>query len=582
MKKLGFLQKQVLIYSLLILIFMAILILWTHSYIMNISLTQSATSQEQLANSSLSQVDGYLDQMLLIATEVAHDTEIERIMETLYKRDNSDAENHFSQSPEETANLQKLLDRHNEIKNPVCSIDIYNRRGDYVTTNPAYHFSLIHRDWYFDFLDLAFVRDAREFIMMGPTLGESDLPPADERFIYMIMPIKSRDGGEFYGYVEVFQQLGSLYAQLDFDQESTTDIYLFYEVDGQPAGQIYPDPAQHPFPDLQDGHYHKTQLQSSYGWFVILLQDQSEFLAPYRQMLVYLYLGSLALFLLLLACVYLLVQHTNKPILALSRRVREATLTNLPGGPVSGATDEVKELEQSVDSMMQRLKASVTLEQQAYLKALQAQMDPHFLYNCLSTISALGAEADVEVIPRFCLHLAAMLRYETTYQNDLVTLADELGNVRDYLTLMKIRYEDNISYEIDADDALLTLPLPRLVLQPLVENCFSHGFQGVKPPWHLTLRAFREDGQWVIAIADNGAGFDQDRLDRLRAQVERLMQDLKSGTANLQIGGLGLASTIVRLRLMSAQQTDFSITPNTPTGTVVTLRGEFHDERSGG
>ena len=120
------------------------------------------------------------------------------------------------------------------------------------------------------------------------------------------------------------------------------------------------------------------------------------------------------------------------------------------------------------------------------------------------------------------------------------------------------------------------------MLQPLVENCFSHGFKGVKPPWRLTLRAFRQAGQWVIAIADNGAGFEQDRLERLRVQVEQLMQDLKAGTANLQIGGLGLASTIVRLRLMTAQQTDFSITPNAPTGTVVTLRGEFHDERSGG
>jgi len=412
--------------------------------------------------------------------------------------------------------------------------------------------------------------------MMGPSPRIVLPGSVDENCIYMLMPIKNHDETEAYGYVEVYQSLAPLFEQLDLEKETGLDVYLFFEMNLERGGQIYP--TDQAFPDTTTGAYYETELQSSYGWFVVLLRNQAEFLASYQNMLVYLYLGGFALFVLLFLCVFLLVRHTSKPILNLSSRVKEVTLTNLPDLSVTDdALDEVKELERSVEHMMQRVKASVELEQHAYLNALQAQMNPHFLYNCLSTISSLGIEAESTSIPRFCAHLAAILRYETTYKNKLVTLEDELHNVRDYLELMTIRYEKNLSYEIETDETLNTLRLPRLVLQPLVENCFTHGFKAVKPPWHVTLRAFREETQWVIQVCDNGVGFSEEKRGELQEQVEYLMKHLGAGYSELEIGGLGLASTIVRLTLMSADKLSFAITQNEPTGTIITLRGIFHD-----
>ena len=580
MKKLGFLQKQLLVYSLLLMVAVAILIFWAHSYIIDISQEKARITQEQLTDAALEHVDSYLDHLMLIATQVAHDSEIVSIMEQLYHEGNDPAENYFETDAQAQRRIAELLSRHNQIKDPVHRIDVHNSYGDYICTDPTPELlqsgaAFVHQDYFLSFLSLAFVRDARDFIMMGPD-PEATIPETiGEDHIYMMMPIKNHAETEIYGYVEVYQPLEPLFSQLNMDKRTGIDVYLFYEMDGHPGGQIYP--TDQTFPDTETGSYHKTQLQSYYDWFVILLQDQEEFLASYHSMLLYLLLGGAALFALLFICVYLLVRYTNRPILQLSRRVKETTLTGLP--EQSGqeiASDEVKELERSFDHMLQRLKTSVELEQQAYLKALQAQMNPHFLYNCLCVISSLSsAECENSAIPNFCSHLASMLRYETTYRNETVTLAEELDNVRDYLALMKVRYEHHFSYEIEIDESLLSLPLPRLVLQPLVENCFSHGFKSVEPPWRLSIRVFREENRWVIRVADNGCGFPEEKRQELLRQVESTLSDL--GGADLQIGGLGLVNTIIRLRIMSADAISFSITPNDPTGTILTLRGVCHD-----
>ena len=579
MKKLGFLQKQLLVYSLLLMVAVVILIFWAHSYVIEISEEKAILTQEQLTTSSLEQVNNYLDHLMLIATQVAHDTEIVTVMEQLYTEDNDPDTNLFAENTEIQTRMAEILARHNQLKDPVYRIDVHNTLGDYVCTNPTPELlesgtTFTQRPWFHRFLDAAFVRDARSFIMMGPE--RRALPDtAPENCIYMMMPIKNHDEDETYGYVEVYHTLDPLFAQLEQHQQSGIDTYLFFEMNLERGGQIYP--LNRPFPDLSAGKYFETERQSDYSWFVVLLQDQEEFLASYHSMLFYLLLGGAALFALLFICVYLLVRYTNRPILQLSRRVKETTLTGLP--EQSGrepASDEVKELERSFDHMLQRLKTSVELEQQAYLKALQAQMNPHFLYNCLCVISSLSsAECENSAIPNFCSHLASMLRYETTYRNETVTLAEELDNVRDYLALMKVRYEHHFSYEIEVDESLLSLPLPRLVLQPLVENCFSHGFKSAEPPWRLSIQVFREENQWIIRVADNGCGFPEEKRQELLRQVESTLSDL--GGADLQIGGLGLVNTIIRLRIMSADAISFSITPNDPTGTILTLRGVCHD-----
>lgn len=582
-KTLSFFGRQVLTYSLLIALAVAVLFFWAYQIVLDISREKAMVTQEQLTASTLDQVDSYLDRIMLIATQVAHDSEVVEMMQQLSGEGNDPDTNYFITNTEARIRMDRLLSSHNEIKDPVYRIAVFTPTGDYACTDPTISIlengtASVMKEKFQEFLPRAFIKEGRDFIMMGPSLRHLPADFEGKNCIYMLMPIQNYERTKTYGYVQVFQSLDPLFAQLDMDKQTSTEVYLFYEVNlGGRGGQIYPPDKE--YPDTSQGGYYETERQSFYRWFVVLLQDQKEFLSPYRAILVYLLLGGLAMILLLFVCVYLIARHTNRPILELSRQVRETTLTNLPElSGTQGATDEISELEHAFKQMMQRLKTSLSLEQQAYLKALQAQMKPHFLYNCLATISSMAVELDDETIPQFCDYLTSLLRYESTYENGLVTVKDEVQNLRNYLDLMKMRYEDDLTYEIHADDGLMQLRLPRLVLQPLAENCFDHGFRSVAPPWHIALDIFAEGSQWVIRLRDNGSGFDEASQRLLADQIARMTANLRESYTELKIGGLGLANTIVRIRLTMNEEISYSITPNQPRGTEITLRGALHDE----
>lgn len=603
MKKYGFLRKQILFYALVMMTTFLILISSVHIRIMDDGREKNLLGQELLTASSVEQVDSYLDQLMLTAAYFAHDSEIVNMMEQLHTEENDPTKNHFETNPDAQAQISQIFTRSNAITPPILHITVYNEAGDFVCTDPTpehllHGAAFVSREDRLAQLQERFSVEQREFLLMGPDSRLSSTCDIDESVIRITVPIRSYDGAVIYGYLDVYQSVDTLLSRLNRNRQASIktylaedsllfhlnqskqasiETYLFLDAESGRGRQFYP--ADRPFPDTDTGDYLETEMQSHYGWYVVVLQKRADALTPYKTLLVCVYLGCLALFLMMFACVFLIVRHYNKPILELSRRVKEASLTNLPDLPVTdNVTNDIRELEHAVNHMLQRIKASVELEQQAYLNALQAQMKPHFLYNCLSVISSISrTECETSTVPQFCSHLAAMLRYETTYQNDLVRLEDELENIRNYLALMKVRYAQYISYEVQAEEALLQLPLPRLVLQPLVENCFKHGFKAVAPPWHLSVRAFREDRQWVIQVADNGIGFDDTKRQELEQQAETLMNHLSDGYTDLKIGGLGLANTIVRLRLMSTDPVFFSITPNEPTGAIITLRGELHD-----
>ena len=323
MKKPGFLGKQLLLYSVSILLVMVITFFWAHSYVMDISREKAVITQEQLTNSTLSQVDSFLDHLMLITTQVAHDTNVIQTMESLHENADSQAGNRFEADPEMQAHLSAILDMHNQIKNPVYRIEIYNTDGDYLCTDATPEqlqagSELCAGEWNTNFMQQAFVRDQRDFLMMGPFLNKDYPDPEMKNCVYIIMPIRNHDETVIYGYAAVYQTFADFETQLKMDQETGIDVYLFSYRDGARGRQIFPRDRE--FPDTADGSYYETELQSHYDWYVVLLQNQDAFLASYRSMLVYLYLGGIALFILLFVCVFFIVRHTSKPILELSER----------------------------------------------------------------------------------------------------------------------------------------------------------------------------------------------------------------------------------------------------------------------
>ncbi|MGN1019645.1 MAG: sensor histidine kinase [Aristaeellaceae bacterium] len=269
----------------------------------------------------------------------------------------------------------------------------------------------------------------------------------------------------------------------------------------------------------------------------------------------------------------------------LTRKVRQIPIDSMvktSPGAVSALTEtvtspadrETHELEQVFNAMMLQLRERASTEMalregalQARLSALQTQINPHFIYNTLNIISARSMESGNFDVIEICDQFAGMLRYSTDTRSQTATMAEEIGFVRSYLTLAKARYEDNLEFSIDVPDNLGDITVPRLTLQPLVENALSHGFDGKNVLRRLSISGHIDQGLLVLEIRDNGTGFSDDMLQSLRSRI----RDIEAGTVSIEATGghIGLINTCLRLHYYSKGAMRMAI--GNEGGAVITL-----------
>ncbi|MDR1598554.1 MAG: histidine kinase [Oscillospiraceae bacterium] len=252
----------------------------------------------------------------------------------------------------------------------------------------------------------------------------------------------------------------------------------------------------------------------------------------------------------------------------LTKKVRAISASDMlrPDAPAVTSTVtspkdlEIRELESVFNELTRRLRASMNNELDmrqatlhAQLNALQAQINPHFIYNTLNIISAKGMESDNEEIVDICSQLARMLRYSTNMQSSAVTIMDELDHTRSYLNLVKARYEGRLSYNIGIPDDARSLPIPRLILQPLVENTIKHGYNYSIHSIHIDIRGVFADGWFCLTIRDNGQGFSDRALSQINAAFEEI-NDRVTYDQEKAAEHIGLANTYMRLSYFSGKR----------------------------
>jgi two-component system, sensor histidine kinase YesM len=228
--------------------------------------------------------------------------------------------------------------------------------------------------------------------------------------------------------------------------------------------------------------------------------------------------------------------------------------------------DQVQHLESAFREMLIKLKDSIddkiearTDELRSHLFALQAQMNPHFIHNMMAVISSIAEEYDAVEIEDICSKLSSIIRYTAQFEQTDISLGNEINHSKNYLELMHIRYEDRISYSIHGEypDGI---KVPKFFLQPLVENCFKHGFINAQAPWNIDIAIIVTTKVWKIKITDNGSGFNEEIL----SLVDDLLKEVKESRAsellkNLQIGGMGLRNVFARLYLNYKEKLIFNI-----------------------
>lgn len=282
---------------------------------------------------------------------------------------------------------------------------------------------------------------------------------------------------------------------------------------------------------------------------------------------------------------YLLSRRLTYPLVRLRQAIDSISLgEKAPDIENEIQANEIEMLNRAFRKMNDRLQQSMeetvhfrTMQLQSHFNTLQAQINPHFLFNMLGVIKALSDRDGNGAVSEVTGKLAQFLQYPLASRSTIVHLADEAQFVRDYLHLMKIRHMHRLEYDITVDSPAETVQLPKLVLQPLVENCIKYGFSPLTPTLRISLRAEVEGRQWKVHVTDNGPGFDADKLAQLQDQISQVSDSIQHNRQldPLAIGGMGLLSTFVRLKLLYKHHLDFSIYNLPEGGAAIAIRGDF-------
>lgn len=291
---------------------------------------------------------------------------------------------------------------------------------------------------------------------------------------------------------------------------------------------------------------------------------------------------------MLIFVVFHITKHAAKPLQSLASSVKQVSYSNLSLElNFTDYPDEITALNEAFEKMFQRLRQSMdeivriqACETRANMVALQSQMNPHFLYNTLTVIKALAREGSTKQVALTCDYLVKMLRYISMYDEHSANLKQELSHTENYLNLMKIRYEDQFSYSIsvDSDVNVERLNIPKLTLQPLVENCFQHGFKSVAPPWSIHIHFWVCAPRWYVSITDNGLGITEETKTELLNRITEFLSHSSDAILSLKIGGMGLVNTVARLKLRYGDSIQFDINSAPGGGTTIVLGGFLEDE----
>jgi two-component system, sensor histidine kinase YesM len=202
------------------------------------------------------------------------------------------------------------------------------------------------------------------------------------------------------------------------------------------------------------------------------------------------------------------------------------------------------------------------------LRVLQSQINPHFLYNAFQSIGTLALKLNAVPVYSLLTSLSTIMRYSMNMKDDIVPFASELNHVKSYLSLQKQRFDEQFEFELNVEEAVKEVHVPKMILQPIVENCFKHGFdQRIEKAW-IQIEAFYEnDNRVQINVKDNGMGPSEEQLEKIR-------QELFHGISkeDKQRETIGLKNIYDRLRIYYHNQANMSVNRNEEGGFTVTIQ----------
>lgn len=305
-------------------------------------------------------------------------------------------------------------------------------------------------------------------------------------------------------------------------------------------------------------------------WYIVDMTPLSSLMEGMRSIKKYIVLIALAELLILLALSYMISRAISSPIKKLVRSIHLAGSGNLKQMIDVNRKDEIgflvgkyNTMLERIDTLMKEIVVQHERKREAELQGLQAQMNPHFLYNTLNSIRWMVTTRQPDVTNRMIISLVRLLRQHFHAASELVTFAEELNFLSDYILIQKVRYGDKFDVLYEVSDEVLSCYTLRLLMQPILENAIFHGIEPKDGSGLIKVKVWADGDKVIVEISDNGVGIDG-REQPFPLSGERPSYREASN-------GIGLANIRQRIKLHFGEAYDIQLDSAKNKGTRVTI-----------
>ncbi|WP_394919239.1 sensor histidine kinase [uncultured Robinsoniella sp.] len=592
-RKLSYSRKIFIVFTGLSIIFVLILsgVFYARSYIDNKERAQ-AQFKDIVERTALS-LEREIDSLDMISCQVFGNKTIQR--QLFYaSQDGESGINYFEQNPEAKMEVQEVLWSFNSPRKAIANL------------------SIIYPNTFIGLLEIPDMKDInREWNKGTFEDWEGDykiLPTHEDPFVLygekdkITVSLLRKQTLSFYGQ----QEFGVIEVQQSYEkiedicrQNYNQDEMMLYVIDDngdvvfpyrETAGAevnitqfIKEKPADTLISGEQRnvgvGIYHKL---SNAPWNVVMVQNNARFLDPILGSLRWILILGISMVLLVIFAVYMVTQQMMNPIVKLRLSLEsEEVRRTLNFSDLKTEIDEINLLQEAFTKMIRHIKESTELmsvmrenELELKISALQAQMNPHFLYNSLAAIGAAGMEDGSFKTQMMCVELSELLRYSGSDTERKVDIQSELNNLKSYLSCMKWRYEDNLHYRIQVDGKTDVDFIPKLTFQPLVENAFVHGFSKILPPYEIIVTCNISESGWIFEMKDNGTGIDEEKRNKIHGAISDIdhIFAMSKEYINLRVENMAVLNIYIRLKKEYGEKIQFILLDNEDSpGTIVRI-----------
>lgn len=585
--------------AMLIIVTMCIMVVVFYSIFRSRAISERGNYEEENLTNMEGYLDTYLDEVDSIAKDVNYNYYLQDYLKTVISDEEGDAESGVGKNMRSYEMSSQVFSNTLLSRADISSIMIFGKKG-MLLNRSMYSFQNVdldysNLDWY-----ARAVENPDETVITGP--NNHEFFDTDDEMISLSRVIQNQEDGSFLGVILINLNLNKITEICDSFQENKENFLCIVNDNDEIVYEQQNGKDKFNFDDaancakLTDAialakensfrmHYENEKYlvtkvcMESTGWTLVSM-------VPYHtvmsETMVISGIMIIAVIITLIVTLFILnriLTGVVKPLKQLEQHMAKVNPDNIDQRMEIQTDDEIGHLSMKFNNMLDRiqnLNEQVICEQESKrkyeLQALQAQINPHFLYNTLDSIIWMAETNDSNIVA-MTEALAKLFRISLNKGNEEISLEREIEHVENYLIIQSMRYADKFTYEISVESGVEKCKIIKLILQPIVENCIYHGIKKKRGTGKISIHAFRRDDELVVEISDDGCGMSEDMCRKI------LSDEIEP--ENISGSGIGVKNVNERIQLCFGEHYGLSYSSVENVGTTVTYILPYRSEGGG-